>query len=72
MRLSNENMQRMKARPGDLLYVSDARRWLGGLRSLHCRAGRPHDQGNLVLMHEAAYESGSFVSGRKVRVEMFF
>ena len=66
------DMERMKVKPGDLLYVGDARRWLGGLRSLHCRAGQPHDQGNLVLIAEAAFKAGSFKSNRPVRVEKFF
>ncbi len=72
VRLSHEDMKRMKVSEGDLLYVADARRWLGGLRSLHCRAGRGHDQGNVVLMHEDAFKEGSFVADRAVRVEKFF
>jgi len=69
VRLGPEDLDRLKARPGDLLYVSDARRWLGGLRSVHCRAGEPHDQGNVVLMAEEAFKRGSFLAGRPVRVE---
>jgi SSS family solute:Na+ symporter len=72
VRLSQADLRRMRARPGDLLYAADARRWLGGLRSLHCRAGQPHDQGNVVLMHAEAFRAGNFVPGRPVRVEMFF
>ncbi len=72
VRLSEQDMARLHARPGDLLYVADARWWLGGLRSLHCRAGQPHDQGNAVLMHPQAFEMGSFLPGRRVRVEKFF
>ena len=62
----------MKARPGDLLYVADERWWLGGLRSSHCRAGEPHDEGNVVLMHQAAFDAGNFIPGRRVNVEKFF
>jgi SSS family solute:Na+ symporter len=69
VRLCAAQMDRLKARPGDLLYVADARRWLGGLRSLHCRAGQPHERGPVVLMAAAAFNSGSFVPGRAVRVE---
>ena len=72
VRLATADMERMKVRPGDLLYVGDARRWLGGLRSLHCRAGQPHDQGNVVLIAEAAFKAGSFKPTRPVRVEKFF
>ncbi len=72
VRLSTEDMARMKARQGDLLYVADARRYLGGLRSLHAKAGRPHDQGKVALIHPGAFKAGSFVSSRPVRVEKFF
>jgi len=65
-------MNRMKAAPGDLLYIADARRWLGGLRSLHVKAGKAHDQGNVVLIAEDAFSAGSFLSNRRVRLEKFF
>ena len=69
VRFQAEDMRRMKAEPGDLLYVSDARRWLGGLRSLHCRAGLPHDQGETVLMAAEAFDEGNFLPDHPVRVE---
>ena len=72
VRFSAEDMERMKARAGDLLYVGDARWWLGGLRSSHCRAGEPHNQGNVVLMSEEAFQAGSFLPNRPVRIEKFF
>ena len=72
VRLCRQDMVRMKAREGDLLYVADARRYLGGLRSLHVKAGRPHDQGNIVLIANEAFRAGNFVAGRPARVEKFF
>jgi SSS family solute:Na+ symporter len=72
VRLGTADMTRMKACAGDLLYVADARRWLGGLRSLHCRAGEPHNQGNVVLISNEAFNVGSFKPKRPVRVEKFF
>lgn len=72
VRLSVEDMTRMKANEGDLLYIADARRWLGGLRSLHCRAGEPHHEGNVVLVSEEAFKAGNFRPNRPVRVEKFF
>lgn len=72
VRLSGGDMERLQAQPGDLLYVGDARWWLGGLRSLHCRAGTPHAEGNVVLMHADAFDAGSFLPGRAVRVEKMF
>ena len=72
VRLGPDDMERLKAGEGDLLYICDARRWLGGLRSSHCRAGRPHDEGNVVLMAKEAFTSGNFRPGRQVRAEKFF
>jgi len=72
VRLGAADMARLKAREGDLLYVADARRWLGGLRSAHGRAGKPHEEGNVVLMSEEAFKAGSFLPNRRVRVEKFF
>lgn len=68
VRLPPGDMNRLKARTGDLLYIADARRWLGGLRSIHARDGQPHDA-NGVLIASDAYESGNFVPGRPVIVE---
>ena len=72
VRLSRSDMARLKASPGDLIYVADRRWWLGGLRSLHCRAGQPHDEGAGVLMAAEAAEAGSFKLANDVRVEKFF
>lgn len=72
VRLGTADMQRLKAREGDLLFVGNARWWLGGLRSLHCRAGTPHDEGKVVLMAQEAFKAGNFLPGRRVRVEKFF
>jgi SSS family solute:Na+ symporter len=36
--LSQETMDSMKANDGDMIYLSDSRWWLGGLRSYHVRA----------------------------------
>lgn len=72
VRLSGGDMERLQAQPGDLLYVGDARWWLGGPCSLHCRAGTPHAEGNVVLMHADAFDAGSFLPGRAVRVEKMF
>jgi len=72
VRLRLEDMERLKAREGDLLYVADARRWLGGLRSSHCRAGKPHERGNVMLINEEAFKAGNLLTDRPVRIEKFF
>ena len=72
VRLSPPAMRRLKADEGDVLYIADRRLWLGGLRSLHCKAGKPHDQGKVVLMAFEAAQAGNFDLSHKVRIEKFF
>ncbi len=72
VRVSEEDMQRMKAHPGDLLYVCDRRWWLGGLRSMHCRAGEAHNQPGQVWVNAEAADLGNLLSNRPVVVEKFF
>ncbi len=38
VRLNPKNLKKLKAHEGDMLYVSDDRKWLGGLRSDHVYA----------------------------------
>lgn len=72
VRLSGAQLARLAAAPGDLLYVSDQRWWLGGLRSAHCRAGAPHDEPGVVWMHETAFRDNSLLPDRKVKIEKIF
>jgi SSS family solute:Na+ symporter len=69
VRLPAAVMTELQARPGDLLYVSDDRWWLGGLRSVHVKAGEPHDKGPVVLLGEATIDQGYLLRDRPVRVE---
>ena len=39
VRLSRTLADRLRAKPDDLVYVTDARWWLGGLRSAHTIVG---------------------------------
>lgn len=48
--LSTEDMHNLCAQEGDLLYIADARKWLGGLRSVHARAGTPHREKSLIKL----------------------
>ncbi len=41
VRLSSAAARALEATPGDLVYVSDRRWWLGGLRSAHALLGQP-------------------------------
>lgn len=72
VRLGPSQMRALAAEEGDLIYIGDARSWLGGLRSLHCRVGPPHFNGRSVLMSPAALREGNLVLGRPVVVEKLF
>jgi SSS family solute:Na+ symporter len=48
--LSTEDMKKMAAEVGDIVYLCDARKYLGGLKSVHTRVGEPHDDPGIVLI----------------------
>lgn len=58
----------MAAEPGDLLYACDTRWWLGGLRSVHVRAGEAGEEGKLRIGPEAA-ASAHFADGKTIVLE---
>lgn len=68
-RLPRAVMQALEAEPGDLIYVSDARWWLGGFRSLHVRAGAPLDDDSRLLVGPRVVEQGHLLAHRYVVVE---
>ena len=47
---SKNDMEKMKANPGDLVYLCDNRKWLGGLKSIHAVYGDPHNQDGVVMI----------------------
>jgi SSS family solute:Na+ symporter len=57
---STEDMILMKANPGDLVYLSDKRKWMGGLKSIHSVFGKPHDEKGKVYI-----TSSQIVDSRK-------
>ncbi|HHS51023.1 MAG TPA: sodium:solute symporter family protein [candidate division Zixibacteria bacterium] len=67
--LPREAMERLKANPGDLLYIADHRKRLGGLRSNHIHAGEAHDDGDFVIMSAKSFAEGNFRDNTPVRVE---
>ncbi|MFV1967592.1 MAG: sodium:solute symporter [Pirellulaceae bacterium] len=67
VRLPAWAMTELEAEPGDLLYVSDARRWLGGFRSAHVTAGLPTGNPWIVVPQEIAV-NGNLLADRLVRV----
>ena len=69
MRFSKLDMERMKANSGDLVYVQDARWWLGGLKSAHSIYGTPHDENGVVYINSTHLDHGQFLKGLKLKAE---
>lgn len=64
-----DDMATLFAEPGDLLYVADKRRWLGGLRSAHVKVIEPHNEPGIVKVDANAISLGSMLVDKGVRVE---
>jgi hypothetical protein len=63
-------MKRLAAGVGDIVYVSDSRAWLGGLRSEHFKAAPAHElDEDVVLMSETSFREAYLLSGRPVTLE---
>jgi SSS family solute:Na+ symporter len=69
MRFSKRDMDRMKANPGDLVYVQDGRWWLGGLKSAHSVYGAPHSEDGIVYINPTHLDHGQFVEGLELKAE---
>lgn len=68
-RFSKNDMERMAADPGDLVYMMDKRKWMGGLKSIHSVYGIPHDEDGIVYITEAQRKRGMYVKGRMLEAE---
>jgi len=66
---SENDMKRMEANEGDLVYISDARKYLGGLKSVHSVYGKPHNEDGIVYISNEDLKNGVFVKGRLVTAE---
>ncbi len=64
LHFSKNDMQKMAAEVGDLVYISDARKFLGGLKSCHSVFGEPHDEDGVVYISKEHLEQGQFVKGK--------
>jgi SSS family solute:Na+ symporter len=69
IRFSRKEMDLMAADPGDLVYLSDKRKWLGGLKSIHAVYGVPHDDEGVVYLNKDQVKSGMFVKGKELDAE---
>jgi len=64
-----QDLEKIKAKLGDLLYVADKRRWLGGLKSMHIKAGTPAKKPGIILLPAEQIKSARLKTGELVRVE---
>ena len=69
IRFSKNDMLKMKAEVGDLVYLCDSRKWLGGLKSIHSVYGEPHDMDGIVMINNDQQKSGLFDENRKLTGE---
>lgn len=66
---STSDMAKMKANPADLVYLTDSRKWLGGLKSIHSVFGEPHKEDGIVYVTKEHLEQGQFVKGKILSAE---
>jgi SSS family solute:Na+ symporter len=66
---SKNDMEKMQADPGDLVYITDARKWLGGLKSIHSVYGVPHDEDGIVYITDEHMMQRQFVKNKTVIAE---
>jgi SSS family solute:Na+ symporter len=63
------DMEKMQAEAKDLVYICDARKRLGGLKSVHAIYGEPHNEDGIVYITEEYQKQGQFVEGRELTAE---
>ena len=66
---SINDMDLMGADVGDLVYLSDERKWLGGLKSVHSVFGEPHNDDGIVYITKIHEERGRFDQNYKLITE---
>jgi hypothetical protein len=67
-RLSRALAESIGAEVGDLVYITDARDWLGGLRSVHTRVVEVHDGGPV----EVSADTFAQVGRAAIRVQRMY
>lgn len=66
---SFNDMKKMSANPGDLVYLCDPRWWLGGLKSIHSKFGEPHNENGVVYINQEQLLTGIFLEGKILTAE---
>jgi SSS family solute:Na+ symporter len=68
--VNREVAESLKARVGDIVYLSDARWWLGGLRSVHAKVSDIRDDDDsTVLVARSLVLEGRLQVGRRHKIE---
>ena len=67
--MSRKEMEKMQAEVGDLIYMCDARGYMGGLKSAHSKLGEPHDEEGVMYINNEHFLDGQFVEGKPLEVE---
>ena len=66
---SKNDMKKMAAEVGDFVYISDKRKWLGGLKSIHSVYGEPHTEDGVVYLSNEDLLNGVFEEGKVLEAE---
>jgi SSS family solute:Na+ symporter len=66
---SKNDMEKMKAEVGDLVYLCDRRKYLGGLKSVHTVYGEPHNEDGIVYISNEDLLNGVFEKGKQLVAE---
>ena len=66
---SKNDLSKLEAEVGDLVYLSDKRKWLGGLKSIHSKIGKPHNEDGKVYLNEDQIDHGLFDKGKMLIAE---
>lgn len=69
IRLPRATMDALEAGEGDLLFVSDARWWLGGFRAAHFKAGPATESGDKAVINAEAFDKCHLLADKPITVE---
>ncbi len=62
-------MEKMQAEVGDLVYICDARKIFGGLKSVHAVYGETHDEDGIVYISDEHKKQAQFVEEKIITAE---
>lgn len=69
LNFSFNDMKKMAAEVGDLVYITDARKYFGGLKSIHAVYGEPHNEDGFAYLNNEQKLNGQFVEKKLLTAE---